>query len=153
MFLPGENEIVTHRKLRKHLQQLKRPAHPQGIEVAGAHAGGNLAIDADRPVVRHELTQDAIEQRGFARAVGPDDAEDLAVPHLERHAIDRRYAAKGLAQSGEFQNRAHEPVASVCRAGARGPCRCAAFMARSANPSRPDGHSAIMTMIAAAYTI
>ena len=46
MFLPGEDQVVAHRKLRENLQQLKRPADAEAIEVAGAHAGRDLAINA-----------------------------------------------------------------------------------------------------------
>src|SRR6266850_4747671 len=83
VLLSGEDEIVAHGKLRKDLQQLKRPADAQAIEVARAHSGGGLAIDANLAGVRQQLAEHAVEQRGFSRAIWPDDPEDLAFAHVE----------------------------------------------------------------------
>ena len=52
VLLAGEDEVVAHRKLRKHLQQLKGAADAEPIEIAGAHAGRPLAVDAHLAAVR-----------------------------------------------------------------------------------------------------
>src|SRR4029078_8359889 len=114
MFLAGKYEIVAHRKLRKHLQQLKRPADAKTVDVAWTHAGGDPAANPDFPLVGLQLAEHAIEQRQFARAVRPDDAENLAVVNIEGNAVDRGDAAEMLAQIGNREDRGHEVVRSGC---------------------------------------
>ncbi len=77
MLLAGEDQVVANRELRKHLQQLKGAADAQAVDIAGTHAGGDPAVNPDLAVVRPQLAEHAIEQRGFSRAVRPDDAEDF----------------------------------------------------------------------------
>src|SRR6185503_3956572 len=89
VLLPGEDQVLAHRELRKHLQQLEGAAHPQAVELAGPQAGDLAAVDAHLPGRGRELPEDAVEQRRLARAVRPDQAEDLALAHLERNAVDR----------------------------------------------------------------
>ena len=38
-------------------------------------------------------TEDRLEDRGFARAVGADNADDLSGRHLHRHAMQDRQSA------------------------------------------------------------
>ena len=83
MLLSREDEIVAHRKLRKNLQQLKRPADAETIKIAGPRARRHLAIDAYFAGARLQLPEHAIEQGRFARSVRPDDAENLAGTDLE----------------------------------------------------------------------
>ena len=41
-----------------------------------------------------------LDRRGLARAVWPEQAEDLAALDLERHAVDGTHVAIGLVQVG-----------------------------------------------------
>src|SRR5215467_16066354 len=151
MFLPGEDEIIVHRELWKNLQQLKRPADAQAVEITWARARRDLAIDANLTSARLQLSEHAIEQRRFARSVRSNDAEDLAGTNFERHVIDRDDPAKRLAQIGHPEHGGHEPAPSARTAvvaPARRPFKD--LIARPASPSSPEGQKAIMTMIAAA---
>src|SRR5260370_39142375 len=154
MFLAGEDEVVAHRKLRKPPQQLKGPAHAEGIEIAGTHPGGPPAIDVDVAAIRQQLAKHAIEQRGLSRTIRPDDPQNLAFAHRKRYAVNGRDAAEGFPQIRNFKDRTHgtilgttlEPISSAPGAGAVRPCREAAFNARSINPRMPDGQNAIIAM-------
>ena len=48
--------------------------------------------------VRLFLSRDHAEQRGFARAVGTDDADDGAGRHFEAQVIDQQAIAVGFAK-------------------------------------------------------
>ena len=114
----------------------------------------DLAVDADLAVVRRQLAEHAIEQGRFAGTVRPDDAEDFAFLHLERHTVDRGDAAEALAQVGDFEHRGHGPVLSACSAALAG-CgglrlSVTALIARSSKPSMPSGQNAIITMTSTA---
>ena len=54
-----------------------------------------------------KLAEDAVEQRGLAAAVRADDAEDLTLVHVERHAFDRMDAAEVLGKIANFQHGGH----------------------------------------------
>src|SRR2546425_11531585 len=70
------------------------------------------------------LAENAVEQRRLAGAVGPDEAEDLARVHGERHPVHGADAAERFPQVADFEDRGHE------------------VRRRSASPSRPDGKNA-----------
>src|ERR1051325_1941827 len=133
VFLPGEDQVLAHRQLREHLQQLEGAADPEAVELAGPHAGDAAAVDAHLPRRRRELAEDAVEQRRLSRAVRPDQAEDLALAHVEGDAVDRAYAAERLGKIAYFQDGIH------------------LLRTRWASPSRPDGQNAIRTITAIAY--
>src|SRR5256885_373324 len=63
VLLPCENEIVSHGKLREHLDQLKGAADAEPVEVARPHPGGLPAIDTYDAGGRLQLAEDAVEQR------------------------------------------------------------------------------------------
>ena len=86
------------------------------------------------PAEGGELAEDAVEQRRLARAVRPDQAEDLAFAHVEGNAVHGADAAECFVQSIDFENGGHRT----------------SFLARSASPSSPDGQNAISTITAIA---
>ena len=66
-------------------------AAPQRSHVA--HRRDILAIDADGALHAHAGDEvghavDALKKRGLARARGPDHGQDLALEHVERHAVE-----------------------------------------------------------------
>ena len=77
-----------------------------GEALAGARAADRHVEDARLPrVVRHEVEQ-ALDERGLAGAVRPDQAEGLAGAHLEVDAAQRVDAAVALLQSSDRDSRA-----------------------------------------------
>jgi len=70
---------------------------------------GALAEDAHFARVRaQEVDRDA-QERGLARAVGPEQAEHLAREELEGDGVDRSPLAESLGDAAEFERRAHFP--------------------------------------------
>src|SRR5260370_7073422 len=64
---------------------------------------------ADRAVIRRQLARDHVEDRALARAVRPDQAEDLAFFDLERDVVDGGEAAEALDQPGDLQHAVTSP--------------------------------------------
>src|SRR5947209_9024889 len=143
MLLSREDEIFEHRQLREHLQELERATDAQTSKIAGTRAGDRSAIDAHFARGGRELTEYAVEERGFARAIGPDESEDLALVHLERYAVDGVDAAEALGDLADFEHRRHGLPGAV-----RSACRTRAIAAptRSPTPISPDGQNATSTM-------
>src|SRR3954468_20475877 len=87
MLLTGKDEIVAHRQFREYLQQLEGAADPETIEIRWPLSGNELAVDPDLARARHQLAEDAVEQRRLAAAIGTDEAENLALLHVEADAV------------------------------------------------------------------
>ena len=83
--------------------------------------GDVLAEQLDAAGARREVAREHVDQRGLARAVGPDHRVHRAAAALERHARHGRQAAEGAAQALGAQRRlSHGPLRR--RAGARRCC-------------------------------
>src|SRR6266702_5274691 len=119
MLLACEDQVLAHREFWKHLQQLEGSADSELVELGGAQAGHDLAVELDLAAGRRELAEDAVEQRRLAATVRPDQAEDLALADVEADAVDRGDAAKALLDVGDFEDCAHCTVSSRDFATAR----------------------------------
>src|SRR5262249_1493773 len=95
----------------------ERQAHARALEGAGDAGAVDrlrprgsyiLVRERDRACVRGVDAGDDVEQRSLSRAVGADQADDLALVHVEVHAAACDHAAEAAGQSlaGE-QARAH----------------------------------------------
>ena len=127
VLLARQDQVLAHGQLRKDLQQLEGAAHAEPVEIARPHAGDRAAVEMHVAGARPQLPEDAVEQGRLAAAVGADDAENLALVDLERHAVDGDDAAEALSEIVHGEDGAH-----------RAPSRCVAASAGPA-PSRPGG--------------
>src|SRR3970282_870608 len=84
--------------------------------------GDVASLEHDAALVVVQRPGDAVDERGLARAVGPDEAEALAGRDVERDAFERREAAEALGQAPDFQQRAHERLRQCLRARPTMPC-------------------------------
>src|SRR5580765_7007275 len=51
--------------------------------------------------------RDDVEERALARAVRPDEADELALAHRERHAVERGETAELLADAADLEDGRH----------------------------------------------
>ena len=72
-------------------------AAPGGLAVRGP------AIDEDVALPRRQQADDGLEQGGFARAVGAEQADDLAGAHVQTDAVDNLQAAIAASQIFDLQ--------------------------------------------------
>src|SRR5262245_44452793 len=151
VFLAREDQVLARGQLWKHLEQLKRAAYPEPIEVARAHAGYRSPVEMHITAIRSQLAEDAIEQRRLAAAVGTDNAENFAFANLERYIVKGNDPAEALLEVAHREHGSHR-AASLCIA-ASGPVPTIGAVAlerglnnRSARPSSPVGQNAIKKM-------
>ena len=107
-FDDGE-DVLLDRQLAEHgglLRQVTQPVagalvHPQAREVQPA--------EADRAAGWRDQPHHHVKGGRFARAVGPEQADDLAGAEAQTDAVDDRAGAEGLDEAlrGEFSGRAH----------------------------------------------
>ena len=88
-----------------HLVDLVRHAALDGAAVEINFAPGGPVQPADQ-----------VEQGGFTRAVGSDQANDLPILDIERDVVDRREAAKDAANLVENQHQAPPFGGILCAA-------------------------------------
>src|SRR5207244_25538 len=71
--------------------------------------GDVVAVEDHAALVGAIVAGDHVEERGLAGAVGPDDAEQVAGPHLHAHLAHGGEAAEALGDALEAQQgrRAH----------------------------------------------
>ena len=90
----ADPNVVEHRKIGKQRDVLEGAADADlGDPVRRARQDA-LAFHQDVAGARLIEPAEAIEQRRLAGAVRPDQAEDLALMHVEGHAIQRDDAAE-----------------------------------------------------------
>src|SRR5438270_3464718 len=106
-FLRSGNQVVADRQLDEHLQRLKRASDAAPRQLERRHAGDVLGAEFDLPRRRLDLPENAVEERRLARAVRPDDADDLARTNFKTHAVDRFDRAVRLAHVLHFEKRRH----------------------------------------------
>src|SRR5690606_10249822 len=95
------------------------------------------------PRVGRQLARELIDQRGLARAVGPDDGVDLARAHIDRDRVGHQQPAKALDQGVGAQHR-FVCGSHVCRVHALAPLVWAVraevllrWLNESRNPAMP----------------
>ena len=82
-----EVQILVHRHVRvdgRHLGQVADEAADARRVVRETHA-----VDRDVPRRRREIPRQNVHGRGFARAVRTEEPDNLAVPDLETHVVQR----------------------------------------------------------------
>ena len=100
----GKQADVLERARQPRLQDLMRLAAVDA-DSAQAHFAAIDGVEAGQ----------GIEQGGLARAVGSDEAENLARIDLQRHIGQRLQAAESLAYAGDAQQRTHLPASANSR--------------------------------------
>ena len=118
-------------------------ARPVGRPAADVPAG-----ELHATAVRSVLAEDAVEQGGLAAAVGADDAEDLAVPDLERHVVDGLDAAERLVDVGDAHHRlaGHDETSGSASSVGGARRRCNHERTWLNVPATPLGATSIITM-------
>ncbi len=78
------------------MRHLERARQPQAAAPLGRQAGDVLAGEDDAASVGRDGAGGDAEQRGLARAVGPDDAERFALGEREVDAVGHHHGPEPL---------------------------------------------------------
>src|SRR5260370_15732185 len=94
------------------LDDLEGAANSEPGDTVRCHARDRGAVQLDVAAVEVINAADAVQQRRLARAVGTDDADDVAFGDLEIHPVHRSHATKALGDAAqlELRHRAHSDV-------------------------------------------
>src|SRR5205085_2752724 len=94
-----ELDVLEDRQPPEGPRDLEGPADPAVDDGVRREARDLLALEPDRSRGGREGSGEHVEDRALARAVGPDQADDLALGHLERDVADGGEAAETLDQA------------------------------------------------------
>jgi hypothetical protein len=113
-------QVLERRQLREYADHLEGAADAAPGDAVRLEPVDPLAVEQDRTAVQPLQAGNAVEQRGLARAVGPDQAADLAGRNRQRAVVDRRDAAELLGGILDFENGVTRHVRRSVAAGNTG---------------------------------
>src|SRR5438046_2914782 len=113
------HDVLANRHRGEGLDDLKSPADTEPCHPEGSQPGDRFALPSNVPAVKPVHPADAVEQRGLARAVRPDDAEDLPFPNREPDIVDGSHAAQALGDVLQLELRIHRRHTEVSRSDRR----------------------------------
>ena len=98
---PSEQDRVEHAQRAE--MDVLRHIGDELCPLAPRHFQKILAVEADRSALRRGETENALEERRFARAVFAEKDPDLAVVERERNAPEHRLGPAGVTKDHIFQ--------------------------------------------------
>jgi hypothetical protein len=113
----ADADVVAHGEAREQRNVLERAADADLCNLLRLILEDAGPLHQDLALARLIEPAQAVEQRRLARAVRSDQAQDLALLHIERHAIQRNDATEHDAHvaNGEQGSLPPAPVPASCR--------------------------------------
>ena len=144
----GGLDVLKDRHLLKEADVLERPGDPERGDAIGGEPGGRGAVDVDRALGRDVDPGDEVEDRGLARAVGPDEPDKLLGQDRDVEVGDRRQPAEALDDPFNLKKRCLSHgclltarLGSVCRPVCQKSVSTARFDRSLCDPGAPAGGS------------
>src|SRR5690606_4513145 len=105
----ADNDVVDDRERQAQTRALEGARDAGAVDLLGRGARDVLSFERDAAGARRVDARHHVEEGGLARAVGADEAQDLAATHLEVQIFERHEPAKAPAEAfaGEQRRRAH----------------------------------------------
>ena len=107
----GEARVLDDRERGDQVEELEDEADrlpPEKRQLRVVHRPGLAPFDEDLPLTRDIKPARQMEERGFSRAAGPHDADELPRAEGDRDPVQRRDLAPplpiGLTDSAEFDD-------------------------------------------------
>ena len=135
--MPSGQHVFQHGQLSEQADALKGTRNAQFHHPVGLQAGNGLAVKKDPAPLRRVIAGNAVENRGLARAVGPDQAHNAARIHRKGKIVDRNEPAENL---GHFLQGKQLHAGLPCAGAGSGP-RAASSGRRGGRPGGRTGMS------------
>ena len=103
----ADDDVLGDGQIRERLELLEGARDAEAADAIGPQAGDVAAVEEDAACVERLEAGDQIEQRGLAGAVRPDDADDLALVHIEGDVGVGGEAAVALRHAFDVEEQAH----------------------------------------------
>ena len=97
--------VVAHHVRNRRLREIEHVVRDVGdARLDGRVFVHGLTVDVDRAAVRAVDARQVADERGFARAVRPDEAVHRAARHGHGHAVERAETVKRLDNVSDFNH-------------------------------------------------
>ncbi len=103
--MSADADVVTHGEARKQRDVLKRAADAGFGDLRRLAVQNALALQQDISLARLIEPAQTVEERRFTGAVRTDQAQNSALLHVERHAVQRNDAAEHDGHIAKRQQR------------------------------------------------
>src|SRR5262249_7078085 len=145
-----DGDVVEDGELAERAGDLEGTGDPAVADGVRRQPGHLLAPEPDRARRRRQRARHAVEQRGLAGAVGADEAEDLALRHLEGDPTEGEDPPEPLGQPPDAQHASWVTSSRDFRISVDPPVRRAWASRRTPTPAARSGRSASSRGFAAA---
>src|SRR5262249_43303343 len=98
-----QGDVLQHRHVREGPWDLVGARHAAPGDFVRRRPADPDAVDRDAAAAQRIEARADVDQRRLARAVGPNQAQDLALAYVEVDAAQRLQAAKALADAAHLQ--------------------------------------------------
>ena len=105
----ADGGVFVNAQRGKRPHDLKRARQAAHADLIGSKAIDARAVEFDTAGVSRERTRDEAEQGRLARAIRPDDREDRARFHSQRHIVDRDQSAEPSGNAVEAKQTHRRP--------------------------------------------
>src|SRR5215213_11136084 len=109
----ADRHVLAHVELAERLDDLERARDLRIRDRPGPRAGHVAAADHHAPGRGFQVAGDEVDQCALARAVGPDDTEDLRLAEAEGDVVDGREPAEAAAELLDLEDRGHSRYARI----------------------------------------
>ena len=100
----ARRDVLAHGELPERLDDLERPRHAEASDAVARRLRDVLPVEDDRARRRLVEAGHAVHERGLARPVRADDAEDLALSDREVDAVHGGEAAELLRDPASLED-------------------------------------------------
>ena len=109
--LPGGLDVLEHADAGEGHGLLEAARDAEARDLGRRRAGDVVALPGDAPRRGRQRAGDDVEERGLARAVGPDDAQDLIEAHVDVDPGQCHDAAEFLLEAADLERHQAAPRA------------------------------------------
>src|SRR5690606_21556703 len=142
----ADHQVVEGADPVEHAGHLEHAQHAQARELRGIEPQHAAAVEPHLARIGPQVAGEHVEQRRLAGAIGPDQADQLALRHVHADAVERLEAAEALADLANLEQCHHAPFAAPAAPRRRA-------KAPRASPQRPSRKKRAKMITSRAKTI
>src|SRR4029450_12767213 len=116
----GHRHVLEDGELAKGARNLEGAGNAPVTDAVGSQPADLGVLEADGAGGGDQRARHAVEERGFAGAIGPDEAEDLALTDREGHGVEGCKAPELLGELGDGQHGTESASGRACGRAPRG---------------------------------
>ena len=111
--MDSDHHVFHHSHAGKKLRRLKGATQAETRDLMGFQTSDRCAVQNNVASVRGRNAAGHVEEAGLSCSIRPNDSHDLGPRKVDRHAAERKRAAKGQADVLQLQRIGHGVVSAT----------------------------------------